>query len=50
MNELKAMMAHTLVTYDIKPEVEGVIPEAEWFRSSLRPNLTASVMFRKRQA
>lgn len=49
VNELKTMMAHVVLTYDVKLEEDGVIPEATWFKHTLRPNPTARVLFRKRQ-
>ncbi|CAL1702998.1 unnamed protein product [Somion occarium] len=48
-NELKAMLAHVVTTYDVKLENEGVVPEPLWVASALVPNPTAKVMFRKRQ-
>ncbi|CAL1702938.1 unnamed protein product [Somion occarium] len=49
-NELKAMMAHLVLTYDIKMENEGVIPEPVWYSIKVQPNPTAEVMFRRRQS
>ncbi|KAF8574245.1 cytochrome P450 [Ramaria rubella] len=46
-NELKAMMAHLLLTYDIKLE-NGVRPESQWFTFSCVPDPNAKVLFRKR--
>ncbi|KAI5118676.1 hypothetical protein M0805_003613 [Coniferiporia weirii] len=48
VNELKAMMAHLLLTYDVKLEVEGVRPESVYLGTRLTPNPTANVLFRKR--
>lgn len=48
-NELKAMFAHLLVTYDVKFENEGVRPPNQWFAGNCVPNQKAEVMFRKRQ-
>lgn len=48
-NELKAMLAHLVLNYDVKLENEGVRPPNFWFISSCSPNLTAEVLFRKRQ-
>jgi len=48
-NELKAMMAHFVLTYDVKMEEEGVVPEPFWFGVNRLPNPTAKVMFRRRQ-
>ncbi|TCD68632.1 hypothetical protein EIP91_010287 [Steccherinum ochraceum] len=49
-NELKAMMAHVVVNYDVSLEVEGQIPEPTWVATALVPNPTANVLFRKRQS
>ena len=48
MNELKLMMAHILLNYDVKPEAEGVVPQGQWIRHSLRADPVATVYFRKR--
>jgi len=48
-NELKAMLAHVVVTYDVKMEKEGVVPSPMFFATSLIPDPKAEVMFRKRQ-
>lgn len=42
-------MAHLVVTYDVKMEKEGVIPEPTWIATNCRPNDKAEVMFRRRQ-
>ncbi|TFK56598.1 cytochrome P450 [Heliocybe sulcata] len=47
--ELKAMLAHLVLNYDVKLENEGVRPPDEWVGVSRVPNRTAEVMFRKRQ-
>ncbi|KAJ7119729.1 cytochrome P450 [Mycena epipterygia] len=47
--ELKAMLAHLVVTYDVKAEVEGVRPADSNFATITSPNGTAKVYFRKRQ-
>nr|BAK09398.1 cytochrome P450 [Postia placenta] len=49
-NEMKAMLAHVLVTYDVKMEQEGVVPPPTWFGPNLVPNWNAKVLFRTRQA
>ena len=49
-NELKAMLSHLVLTYDIRLEDEGVRPIDLWFGGSCRPNQTAEVLFRKRQS
>ena len=48
-NELKAMMAHVVMNYDVKFEQEGVRPPNKWYGLSLGPDPTAKVLFRKRQ-
>ena len=46
--ELKAMLAHVLVTYDVKLAKEGVRPPDTWLASVCLPSRTAKVSFRKR--
>lgn len=48
---MKLMLAYILTHYDVKFEEgkEGVRPENKWFGSTLVPEPTANVMFRKRQ-
>lgn len=48
-NELKAMLAHVVMNYDVKFENEGVIPDPFWAASAYMPNMSAKVLFRKRQ-
>jgi len=48
-NEMKAMMAHIVITYDLKLEDEGVRPKDEWYGSTCLPNRKAEVFFRRRQ-
>ncbi|KAF8574248.1 cytochrome P450 [Ramaria rubella] len=48
-NELKAMLAHLLLTYDIKLENEGVRPANQWFAFACVPNPKGRVLFRKRR-
>ncbi|EPQ60474.1 cytochrome P450 [Gloeophyllum trabeum ATCC 11539] len=48
--ELKAMLAHLVINYDVKLEDEGVRPKDTWFSTSRSPNRTAKVMFRKRHS
>ncbi|KAJ3480751.1 hypothetical protein NLI96_g8124 [Meripilus lineatus] len=48
-NELKAMMAHLVLTYDVKMEEEGVIPQSLRFFFNTTPNPKAEVLFRRRQ-
>jgi cytochrome P450 len=47
--ELKAIMAHIVLTYDVKAEVEGVRPPDKVFGTRITPNATGRVQFRKRQ-
>ncbi|KAI0076796.1 cytochrome P450 [Panus rudis PR-1116 ss-1] len=49
-NELKAMLAHTILSYDMKFEKEGVRPEDLWVGESCVPNPLTPVLFRKRRA
>ena len=46
--ELKIMLAHTVLNYDVKMENEGVRPPDLWFASACIPNRKAKVMFRRR--
>jgi hypothetical protein len=50
VNELKAMLVHVLLTYDVKLETEGVRPADRWSVLAVTPNPTAMVMFRKRSS
>ncbi|KAF7359800.1 hypothetical protein MVEN_00705200 [Mycena venus] len=47
--KLKAMLAHLIVNYDIRVEVDGVRPPDDIFGPVVMPNCTAKVWFRKRQ-
>lgn len=47
--ELKAMLAHLVLNYDVKLETEGVRPADNWIGVARGPNRKAEVMFRKRQ-
>lgn len=47
--ELKAMMAHLVINYDVKAEVEGVRPPDNVFGTRIAPSATGRVRFRKRQ-
>ncbi|KAJ6498408.1 cytochrome P450 [Mycena vitilis] len=47
--ELKAMLAHLVINYDVKAEVEGVRPADFNFGTITSPNPTARVLIRKRQ-
>lgn len=46
--EVKLMLAHIVVTYDVKVEIEGVRPPDMWVTTSCVPNPNAHVLFRKR--
>ncbi|KAF8959646.1 cytochrome P450 [Flammula alnicola] len=46
--ELKLMLAHTVVTYDVKLETEGVRPADMWVATACVPNPKANVLFRRR--
>ncbi|KAJ7108676.1 cytochrome P450 [Mycena epipterygia] len=48
VNEQKLMMAHVLMTYDLKLK-DGVRPKDEWMALVGGANTTAEVMFRKRR-
>ncbi|KIJ41481.1 hypothetical protein M422DRAFT_255386 [Sphaerobolus stellatus SS14] len=48
-NELKAMMAHVILTYDIKLEEDGIKPPNQWSGTSCMPNTRGSVLFRRRR-
>lgn len=48
--ELKAMMAHLVLNYDVKLENNGVRPPDIWLGGYCVPNQKANVLFRKRQA
>lgn len=48
VNEMKAMLAYTLLTYDVKMEEEGVRPRNRWIGAACIPDQHANVMFRKR--
>jgi hypothetical protein len=44
------MMAHLLMHYDIRAEVEGVRPKNLHLADTIMPNGEAKIMFRKRRA
>jgi hypothetical protein len=48
VNELKAMLAHVAITYDVKFKNERVRPPNEWLSLTCLPNQNAEVMFRRR--
>ena len=47
-NELKVMLAHILLNYDVKIANGGGRPEDMWFGRYCLPNTKAEVLFRKR--
>ncbi|KAJ4498835.1 cytochrome P450 [Lentinula lateritia] len=47
---LKTMLAHVLMTYDIKLEHNGRRPTDKWYTFSPAPNQTAGLLFRRRSA
>jgi len=49
-NQLKAMLAHIVLNYDVKFEKEGVRPANEWFALTIEPCPSSKVLFRKRLA
>lgn len=48
VNELKAMLAHILLNYDVKMADDGGRPANVWIGLSSLPNTKAEVLFRKR--
>ena len=48
VNELKVMMAYLILNYDMKMEVDGVHPESFYWATTIIPNPTAKIMFKKR--
>ena len=50
VNELKIMLAHVLMHYDVKFAQEGVRPPNKYFSEVVMPDMKAEVMFRKRRA
>ena len=49
VNELKAMMAHLVLNYDVKFEDGQACPENLWFAMSILPDPSIKVLFRKRR-
>ncbi|KAJ7501718.1 cytochrome P450 [Mycena galericulata] len=47
--ELKSMIAHILINYDVKAETEGVRPPDEWFGANRFPNREGKIFIRKRE-
>ncbi|KAI0783163.1 cytochrome P450 [Abortiporus biennis] len=48
VNEIKAMFAHLVLTYDVKFKNEGVRPPNKWYGTVFVPEPTVEVLFRKR--
>lgn len=46
---LKTVLAHLIINYDIKMKDDGGVPPRGVFAGVVTPNVTAKVMFRKRQ-
>ncbi|KAJ7449346.1 cytochrome P450 [Mycena galericulata] len=46
--EIKAMLAHILINYDVKAETAGVRPADEWFGLLRFPNRPGKIFIRKR--
>lgn len=46
--ELKGMLAHVVINYDLKAEVEGVRPANKSFGLAISPDASAKLRFRKR--
>lgn len=44
------MLAHIVLNYDVRTEIEGVRPASLVVGAQLLPNSTANVLFRKRRA
>ncbi|EKM60640.1 uncharacterized protein PHACADRAFT_246674 [Phanerochaete carnosa HHB-10118-sp] len=47
--ELKLMLAHVVLNYDVKAEEDGVVPPFLQFGQNTAPDMKAQVLFRKRQ-
>ncbi|KAI3621172.1 cytochrome p450 [Moniliophthora roreri] len=47
-SELKIIIAHALLTYDLRFANEGVIPDSMWFGIYSTPNRNGKILFRKR--
>ncbi|KAF8574243.1 cytochrome P450 [Ramaria rubella] len=48
-NELKLMMAHLVINYDVNLEKEGVRPSNRWYALECVPDTEAEVVFRRRK-
>lgn len=50
VNEVKAMMAHIILNYDIKlPGDSREAPKGVWFAGSRSPHTSAEILFKKRK-
>ncbi|TFK47078.1 cytochrome P450 [Heliocybe sulcata] len=49
-NQLKLMIGHLLLNYDIELETPGVVPQQIWFEAAVLPHQTANILYRKRQS
>lgn len=47
--EIKLLLAHTLLSYDIKLADSTVLPAPSWYDRSRLPNQTAKILFRARK-
>lgn len=50
VNELKAMMVHILLEYDVKFEEGKGCPQNVWFAVSISPDPSVKLLFRKRRS
>ncbi|KAH9837371.1 cytochrome P450 [Rhodofomes roseus] len=48
-NELKTIIAHLVLKFDMKFEDDGPRPPNKWFAAAVLPDMSAKVYFRKRQ-
>ncbi|KIP04651.1 hypothetical protein PHLGIDRAFT_109308 [Phlebiopsis gigantea 11061_1 CR5-6] len=48
-NELKSMMAHMVLTYDVSCEEPGKMPQSVRYSTTVSPNRKAKVLFRRRR-
>lgn len=46
-HEIKLLLAHTLLGYEIRLEDPTKLPEPSWYDRSRKPNQTARVLFRR---
>ena len=49
VNELKTMMVHILLNYEVKFEDESHCPDNLWHATSITPNPNVNLLFRKRR-